>query len=537
MGRFIALTTLLVALAGLVTAGPAFAAFPGGNGKIAYEAVSGTDTEIFVMNANGSGQTNVSNDSRPDFDPAWSPTGQQIAFARVNGGHRNIWVMNADGTGQVELTPGTTAGNSGLAPTWSPNGAKIAYQHETSGIIWVMDVMDAATGAGKTPLDFGAGNEIMPAWSPDGTKLAFVRNSNIWVGDAGGDTTSTELTTMAGSEVDPDWSPNGSKITFGGPVGEAWVMNADGSGQTNLTAEAGGGELPAWSPDGTKIVFHSSDFDTGGGDDIFTMKSNGTAVTPLNTALSTDDQDPDWQPAVPAGYPRPQAGAQFRVPLVIAYRPCGGDTTPNRTHGPALTADSCNPANESSKQVTVGTLDAEGNGFTSQSAGFLKMTMCASGTTATGVCSTPPGMSAPDVRIQASITDVRCRPDRSAYQGCEGLELSDYVGELQGVLTLRITDKHNSSVTGATADAATVSDLAFPFTVPCTANPAGGNPEIVGATCAVLTSANAVTPGSVLAGKRANTELRAVEVFDGGSDGDVDTPGNILFERQGIFIP
>ena len=64
--------------------GQAHAAFPGTNGKIAYESAVTGNSEIFVMSADGSGKTNLTNDlagpGRPeDRDPAWSPDGDRIA--------------------------------------------------------------------------------------------------------------------------------------------------------------------------------------------------------------------------------------------------------------------------------------------------------------------------------------------------------------------------------------------------------------------------------------------------------------------------
>ena len=59
----------------------------------------------------------------------------------------------------------------------------------------------------------------------------------------------------------------------------------------------------------------------------------------------------------------------------------------------------------------------------------------------------------------------------------------------------------------------------------------------MGATCAVTTTFDAVTPGAVPEGKRAIWELDALEVTDGGTDGLAATAPNALFARQGIFVP
>ena len=47
----------------------------------------------------------------------------------------------------------------------------------------------------------------------------------------------------------------------------------------------------------------------------------------------------------------------------------------------------------------------------------------------------------------------------------------------------------------------------------------------------------AITPGMVREGARAIWQLDQVEVLDGGPDGDVDTPGNTVFMRGGVFVP
>jgi len=82
--------------------------------KIAYQDAG----RIWVMNAGGSGQTQLTYGPGSDFGPAWSPDGTQIAFVRDFGsGNRPIYLMSADGTGQHAITSGT-----GFVPAWQPLG-------------------------------------------------------------------------------------------------------------------------------------------------------------------------------------------------------------------------------------------------------------------------------------------------------------------------------------------------------------------------------------------------------------------------------
>ncbi|MHB1170437.1 MAG: LpqB family beta-propeller domain-containing protein, partial [Longimicrobiales bacterium] len=71
--------------------------------------------EIYVMNADGSGQTNLTMDPGDDDSPAWSPDGSMIAFVSDRTGDRQVYVMMADGSGQTALTEQT-----GSSPLWQP---------------------------------------------------------------------------------------------------------------------------------------------------------------------------------------------------------------------------------------------------------------------------------------------------------------------------------------------------------------------------------------------------------------------------------
>jgi len=109
--------------------------------------------------------------------------------------------------------------------------------------------------------------------------------------------------------------------------------------------------------------------------------------------------------------------------------------------------------------------------------------------------------------------------------------LGDYAGELQARLTVRLTNRqHGATLT----ESGTTEDFPFSVTTPCATTPADSG---VGSTCELNTTADSLVPGAITEGKRTIWELRNVEVYDGGADGDADTTPNTLFMRQGVFIP
>ena len=109
-------------------------------------------------------------------------------------------------------------------------------------------------------------------------------------------------------------------------------------------------------------------------------------------------------------------------------------------------------------------------------------------------------------------------------------DLSDYEGELQARVNLRVTDRGSGA---GGSDPATVEDVTLRATVPCLPTAASA----AGSACSLNTTLDALTPGIVPERARAIWELGQIEVLDWGPDGDVDTPGNEVFARQGLFIP
>jgi Tol biopolymer transport system component/agmatine/peptidylarginine deiminase len=295
---WVTMGVVLAAVALLAAAAPARAAFPGSNGKIAFDSQRdpGFNFDIYSMNADGSGQTSLTSDPEDDFAPAWSPDGSKIAFYTFRNGSAEVWVMNANGSGQAGLTNQATAPNS--QPAWSPDGAKIVFVSRRNGNdeIYTMN----ANGTSPTRLTNNTASEEEPAFSPDGTKIAFVSdrdgNREIYTMNADG-TSQTRLTNDAADDYAPNWSPNGLQITFtsirDGNT-EIYRMSFGGGAQTRLTFDSEADEQSAYSPDGTRITFESQ-IDGCCTPEIYSMLSSGSGASNLTQDLG-DDGNPDWQP-------------------------------------------------------------------------------------------------------------------------------------------------------------------------------------------------------------------------------------------------
>ena len=237
-------------LGALIAAAPAPAAFPGANGRIAFQGYR----SLASINAVGGDRRPLTNEDAAFATPAFSADGQRIAFAtNRDGGDFEIYVIGADGGPMTPLT--ANAAEDG-GPAWSPDGRRIAFESDRDGNpeIYVMN----ADGSGVVRLTSSILDEHSPSWSPDGSRIAFARGTPgaataaIWTMTPDGGSL-TQLTNGAANDDNPDWSPNAATIAFQRDSA-IFVMAADGGGQAPLPLP-GGSARPAWSPDGTRIAF------------------------------------------------------------------------------------------------------------------------------------------------------------------------------------------------------------------------------------------------------------------------------------------
>jgi Tol biopolymer transport system component len=263
--------------------------------------VGSCDSEIYVMNADGTGLRRLTRNAATDGSPVWLPDGGRIGFVRSirdrNGrsSHDAIYVMKADGSDQRRLTllPRRSGG-----PTWSPDGDKIAFVapagHLGAADIFVMNTdgsgLQNVTNTVTTSYDF--------AWSPDGRRIAYLEGSpgggRLSVVNADGTGKQRLRGTVIVDLGLPSWSPDGRTLAFtGGSV--IYSVHADGTGLRKLTHGPGLNVDPRWSPDGPRILFLS--FRDGPGTDLFVMNADGSGQRNLTHSPGVSELAASWAPS------------------------------------------------------------------------------------------------------------------------------------------------------------------------------------------------------------------------------------------------
>jgi Tol biopolymer transport system component len=281
------------------------AAFPGANGRIAFE-MSGA---IYSIQPSGGGLQRLTN-GPDDHSPRWSPNGKTIVFERAG----NLWTMRGDGSHEQQFTSGPS---DDISPGWSADGKRIVFVRSGDGSATGRSVFVKPVAGGLpsrlTTADDGCADA--PTWSADNrfvvyaddcqTGPAAVRKVNLRTG-AISDVVGTGGVAGPGGQwrfrgSAPDVTPDGTHVVFkvGDPsdICGVGITDLSGGGFRQIARSADCGVFlandPAVSPNGNKLAY------TAGNEnpqlDVVLVARNNQCCAPIFTS-GQFPLNADWQP-------------------------------------------------------------------------------------------------------------------------------------------------------------------------------------------------------------------------------------------------
>ena len=229
------------------------------DGKIIYGSTASGKEDVWLMNADGSDQKQLTTTPGANFEPTVSDDGRTVVYvSKAADATQNLWKMNLDNGAHAQLTNG----NFDLRPDISPDGRWVVY----------MSVIQDSPTLWKIPIDGGAPIQLsdkiaaVPRVSPDGRFIACFYRAQVETHskfavlpfDGGEPVKVFDRTLTTFVEAGIRWTPDGRALSFidnRDGVSNVWLQPLDGSPPkqlTNFTSETI--FRFAWSPDGRMIV-------------------------------------------------------------------------------------------------------------------------------------------------------------------------------------------------------------------------------------------------------------------------------------------
>lgn len=253
------------------------------------------------------------------MNPRWSPDGAKLAFSEMR--YHGLWVMNSDGTGLRQVSNEDAAG---FAFEWSSDSQMLlsrVAKFEDNRRYNAVKLFDLATNETKALTDYRTFMPGLPHWSASDDKvymfnrdqievfatgkaapeaaatnarapIHFLKDGNLAIGNLA-DLQHRTFTPLAEQQyLNLVLSPDRSKIAFEVKGGNLFVLNVEGSGLIDL----GPGHRPQWSPASDYLVYMMT------GDDghqflaaeIYIIKADGAEKTNLTNTPDVLEMNPSW---------------------------------------------------------------------------------------------------------------------------------------------------------------------------------------------------------------------------------------------------
>lgn len=215
--------------------------------KIAYVSFEKKKPIIFVQSLSGQ-RTMLANFKGNNSAPAWAPDGNKLAIVLTYGANSQVYTINADGSGLQQVTKSSAIDTE---PTWSTDGKWIYFSSDRGGKPQIYKVSSA--GGDPQRVTFEGAYNVSPRFSPDGKSLAMIRNDGGKFRVALQDLASGQVQMLSEGSQDesPSFAPNGRVLLYATRVaghGSLAAVSADGRVKQKLNESGGDIREPAWGP-------------------------------------------------------------------------------------------------------------------------------------------------------------------------------------------------------------------------------------------------------------------------------------------------
>ena len=223
--------------------------------RIIFTSNGPSAAELFIANADGTGERRLLSTTEMDYSPSFSQDGKWIVFTSERNGSADIYRVHLDGSGLERLTNDSSFDDQGAL---SPDGSRLAFvstRGRGTADIWILDLKSRRL----RNLTGGAGGNFRPRWSPDGRWIAWSSDRNTVVRRR---------------------SPRNFEQVQEASI---YVIQADGRGLRRLTPAGVFAGSPTWSADGKHVAFYEMTVDQ-----AFDARFGDFVPTPVSQIASVD---------------------------------------------------------------------------------------------------------------------------------------------------------------------------------------------------------------------------------------------------------